>query len=54
MVTLVLLPGIMRHVPAEKRLALFEINVHDEIHLDAVTTGLGNTNFPPSRRRGRP
>lgn len=25
MVTLVLLPGIMRHVPAEKRLALFEM-----------------------------
>jgi len=34
------------------RLALFNINIDDEIHLDAYTTGVGNTNLPPSRRRG--
>ncbi|HEX6004969.1 MAG TPA: TonB-dependent receptor, partial [Burkholderiales bacterium] len=34
------------------RAALFEIDVDDEIHLDAFTTGIGNTNLPPSRRRG--
>jgi iron complex outermembrane receptor protein len=34
------------------RAALFEINVRDEIRLDAYTTGIGNTNLPPSRRRG--
>ena len=34
------------------RATLFNINVSDEIHLDAFTTGIGNTNLPPSRRRG--
>ncbi len=34
------------------RASLFEINVEDEIHLDAFTAGIGNTNLPPSRRRG--
>lgn len=34
------------------RAAAFEIDVKDEIHLDAFTTGTGNTNLPPSRRRG--
>lgn len=41
-----------RQAGAWLRAALFEINVHDEIHLDAFTTGTGNTNLPPSRRRG--
>ncbi len=34
------------------RATAFNINVEDEIHLDAFTTGIGNTNLPPSRRRG--
>jgi iron complex outermembrane receptor protein len=34
------------------RAALFTMDVRDEIHLDAYTTGIGNTNLPPSRRRG--
>lgn len=34
------------------RASLFRIDVHDEIHLDPFTTGVGNTNLPPSRRRG--
>jgi iron complex outermembrane recepter protein len=34
------------------RAALFVIDVTDEIHLDAFSTGIGNTNLPPSRRRG--
>ena len=34
------------------RATLFNINVDDEIHLDAFTAGIGNTNLPPSRRRG--
>lgn len=34
------------------RASLFVIDVNDEIHLDAFTTGIGNTNLPPSRRRG--
>ncbi|MBM3358600.1 MAG: TonB-dependent receptor [Betaproteobacteria bacterium] len=34
------------------RATLFELDVTDEIHLDAFTTGIGNTNLPPSRRRG--
>jgi len=28
------------------------IDVEDEIHLDIYSTGIGNTNLPPSRRRG--
>ena len=44
----------MEHDTAGRRLraALFQIDVKDEIHLDALTTGTGNTNLPPSRRRG--
>lgn len=34
------------------RATLFTMDVQDEIHLDAFTTGIGNTNLPPSRRRG--
>jgi iron complex outermembrane receptor protein len=31
---------------------LFQTDVTDEIHLDPFTAGVGNTNLPPSRRRG--
>ncbi len=34
------------------RAALFHTDVTDEIHLDPFSTGVGNTNLPPSRRRG--
>ncbi len=34
------------------RASLFQMDVRDEIHLDPFTTGIGNTNLPPSRRRG--
>ena len=34
------------------RAAVFNNNVYDEIHLDPFSTGVGNTNLPPSRRRG--
>jgi iron complex outermembrane receptor protein len=34
------------------RAALFRSDVSDEIHLDPFTTGVGNTNLPPSRRQG--
>ncbi len=34
------------------RATLFNIDVTDEVHLDAFTTGIGNTNLPQSRRRG--
>ncbi|MDH3321265.1 MAG: TonB-dependent receptor, partial [Betaproteobacteria bacterium] len=34
------------------RAALFQTDVTDEIHLDPFTPGVGNTNLPPSRRRG--
>ena len=34
------------------RASLFTMEVRDEIHLDAFSTGIGNTNLPPSRRRG--
>lgn len=34
------------------RVALFQSDVTNEIHLDPFTTGVGNTNLPPSRRRG--
>ena len=33
------------------RVALFRSDVTNEIHLDPFTTGVGNTNLPPSRRR---
>jgi iron complex outermembrane receptor protein len=34
------------------RATLFRTNVFDEIHLDPFSTGVGNTNLPPSRRQG--
>ena len=34
------------------RTTLFRSDVTDEIHLDPFTTGVGNTNLPPSRRQG--
>ena len=34
------------------RAGLFRSDVTDEIHLDPFTTGIGNTNLPPSRRQG--
>ena len=34
------------------RAAVFHNNVKDEIHLDPFSTGVGNTNLPPSRRQG--
>jgi iron complex outermembrane receptor protein len=34
------------------RAALFRTDVSNEIHLDPFTTGVGNTNLPPSRRQG--
>ena len=34
------------------RATAFHIDVKDEIHLDVFTSGIGNTNLPPSRRRG--
>jgi len=38
--------------PNSARIALFQTDVKDEIHLDPYTTGIGNTNLPPSRRYG--
>lgn len=37
---------------ARLRAAVFRNDVRDEIHLDPFTTGVGNTNLPPSRRQG--
>jgi iron complex outermembrane receptor protein len=34
------------------RATIFQIDVDNEIHLDVFSTGIGNTNLPPSRRRG--
>jgi iron complex outermembrane receptor protein len=34
------------------RATAFHTEVTDEIHLDPYTTGVGNTNLPPSRRQG--
>lgn len=34
------------------RATVFQIDVQDEIHLDPFTSGVGNRNLPPSRRRG--
>lgn len=41
-----------RRGPLHLRAALFRSDVTDEIHLDPFTTGVGNTNLPPSRREG--
>lgn len=38
--------------PVRVRSAFFRTDVTDEIHLDPFTTGVGNTNLPPSRRQG--
>jgi iron complex outermembrane receptor protein len=42
----------MRRTRSWLRATVFKIDVLDEIHLDAFSTGIGNTNLPPSRRRG--
>ena len=42
----------MKNARGSLRATLFNINVTDEVHLDAFTAGIGNTNLPPSRRRG--
>ena len=34
------------------RATVFQIDVKDEIHLDAYSSGIGNTNLPTSRRKG--
>ncbi|MSQ87928.1 MAG: TonB-dependent receptor [Betaproteobacteria bacterium] len=34
------------------RATIFHTDVANEIHLDPFSTGVGNTNLPPSRRRG--
>jgi iron complex outermembrane recepter protein len=34
------------------RATVFQIDVQDEVHLDPFTSGVGNRNLPPSRRRG--
>lgn len=34
------------------RVTAFQSDVTDEIHLNPFTTGIGNTNLPPSRRQG--
>ena len=41
-----------RGAPGRLRASVFLMDVRDEIHLDPFTTGIGNTNLPPSRRRG--
>lgn len=41
-----------RRGPYQARATFFRSNVTDEIHLDPFTTGVGNTNLPPSRRQG--
>lgn len=41
-----------RTASAALRATLFNIDVTNEIHLDAYSAGIGNTNLPPSRRRG--
>jgi iron complex outermembrane recepter protein len=37
---------------ARLRTSLFRIDVENEIHLDPFSAGIGNTNLPPTRRRG--
>lgn len=34
------------------RITIFDNKIQDEIHLDAFTSGIGNTNLPPSERKG--
>lgn len=45
--------GVEWRTPAKRlRGIFFQTDVTDEIHLDPFTFGVGNTNLPPSRRRG--
>ena len=44
--------GEWRNGKMSARASLFRSDVTDEIHLDPFTTGVGNTNLPPSRRQG--
>ncbi len=45
--------GLEQHLSAITwRAAVFEMDLVDEIHLDPFSFGVGNTNLPPSRRRG--
>ncbi|MEO8718571.1 MAG: TonB-dependent receptor [Burkholderiales bacterium] len=37
---------------ASVRATLFHADITDEIHLDPFSAGIGNTNLPPTRRRG--
>jgi iron complex outermembrane recepter protein len=41
-----------RKANTDAHIGVFQTDVKDEIHLDAFTSGIGNTNLPPSRRRG--
>lgn len=41
-----------RLASAGAKATVFQNDVRNEIHLDAFTNGVGNTNLPPSRRRG--
>ncbi|HTE14213.1 MAG TPA: TonB-dependent receptor, partial [Burkholderiales bacterium] len=41
-----------RGAAGQLRATAFTMAVRDEIHLDAFSSGIGNTNLPPSRRRG--
>lgn len=41
-----------RGVGHSLRAAVFHTDVRNEIHLDPFSTGVGNTNLPPSRRQG--
>ena len=45
--------GVDQHLPdGNWRVTAFRNRVHNEIHLDAFSSGIGNTNLPPSRRQG--
>ena len=44
--------GEWRNKAVFLRGTIFRTDVKDEIHLDPFTTGVGNTNLPPSRRQG--
>lgn len=41
-----------RAAASSVKASLFRSDITDEIHLDPFTTGVGNTNLPPSRRQG--
>lgn len=45
--------GLEQNMPDLRwRASVFDNKVEDEIHLDAFTSGVGNTNLPPSERKG--